>query len=74
MIRRAIELGRREYDFLAGVARYSERLSTHRRRIVAVRATRRRSVVEAARLMLEIGVDQLRVLRDRVRKKAGTAS
>ena len=39
-IRRAIELGRREYDFLAGAARYKSQLALASRPLVQLRATR----------------------------------
>lgn len=64
-IQRAIADGRDEYDFLAGMGDYSVRLSNARRPIVNLRATRRGSPLELARLGMERAADQYRRLRDR---------
>jgi CelD/BcsL family acetyltransferase involved in cellulose biosynthesis len=57
-IRRAIALGRREYDFLAGTAQYKRQLATAERPIVAIRATRA-PLREGARRL----IDRLQTLR-----------
>jgi predicted ATP-grasp superfamily ATP-dependent carboligase/CelD/BcsL family acetyltransferase involved in cellulose biosynthesis len=56
-IRRAIEAGRREYDFLGGVARYKRQLALAARPLVRVRAVRARDGLrERARGLLEGGL------------------
>ena len=50
-IRDAIESGRREYDFLAGDARYKSQLATHTRTLAQLRVTRG-SLPETARAAL----------------------
>jgi len=61
-IRRAIEAGFREYDFLAGNSQYKRELATHSRPIAALRAVRARHR-ERARRAAERGIEQLRLLR-----------
>jgi CelD/BcsL family acetyltransferase involved in cellulose biosynthesis len=61
-IRRAIELGRREYDFLAGASRYKEELALATRplaRLTVVRARRR----ARARALFERGASLVRSAR-----------
>jgi CelD/BcsL family acetyltransferase involved in cellulose biosynthesis len=58
-IRRAIEAGRREYDFLGGDSQYKRKLATARRPLLSVRAVRS-PVLERARGALERGIDLLR--------------
>jgi CelD/BcsL family acetyltransferase involved in cellulose biosynthesis len=53
-IKAAIEAGRREYDFLAGDARYKLQLATATRPLVALRVTRP-SLPEAARTAVSAG-------------------
>jgi CelD/BcsL family acetyltransferase involved in cellulose biosynthesis len=67
-IRRAIELGLREYDFLKGTSRYKEELALAARPIVEVRAARR-SLREALRGQTERGIAVVRNLRHRVPAK-----
>ncbi len=66
-IGQAIRSGHREYDFLAGRARYKEELGPARRRIVSLRATPRRSAREGARRAAE---RSLRPLRDALVRRA----
>jgi predicted ATP-grasp superfamily ATP-dependent carboligase len=55
-LRRAIDAGRREYDFLGGDYRYKRDLATCIRPAVRLRAVRdRRSIRERARLLVEDG-------------------
>jgi len=61
-IRSAIEAGRREYDFLAGVSRYKMELALATRPLVTLRAARP-SFVEGLRSWMEIGFDKARALR-----------
>lgn len=61
-IRRAIESGKREYDFLAGAQRYKLELSLASRPIVELRAVRP-VVLEAARRAAERGVAGVQSLR-----------
>jgi len=63
-IRRSIELGLREYDFLKGKSRYKEELALAARPIVEVRAARR-SLREALRGQTERGIAVVRKLRHR---------
>jgi CelD/BcsL family acetyltransferase involved in cellulose biosynthesis len=60
-IRRAIEAGRREYDFLAGPERYKQQLALASRPLVDLRAARP-SLREQARQLLEEGVSSARRL------------
>jgi CelD/BcsL family acetyltransferase involved in cellulose biosynthesis len=61
-IRAAIEDGRREYDFLAGTARYKMELALAARPLVELRATRP-SLGDAARRAAELAIAQARALR-----------
>lgn len=61
-IRRAIERGRREYDLLGGTRRYKLQLALATRPIVQLRAARS-ELLEAARALVERGVDRARRLR-----------
>lgn len=64
LVRRAIEQGRREYDFLEGHSRYKRQLATSARAIVRLRAARDRAGVrERARLLCERGIEEARMLR-----------
>jgi CelD/BcsL family acetyltransferase involved in cellulose biosynthesis len=58
-IRRAIEAGRLEYDFLGGASQYKRKLATAARPLLSVRAVRS-PVLERARSALERGIDLLR--------------
>lgn len=65
-IRRAIESGRAEYDFLAGASRYKRELALAVRPIVEVRAvasTLRARAVETARLLAERAIARIRLAR-----------
>jgi CelD/BcsL family acetyltransferase involved in cellulose biosynthesis len=65
-IRRGIESGRAEYDFLAGASRYKRDLALAVRPIVEVRAvasTLRARAVEAARLLAERAIARIRLAR-----------
>jgi CelD/BcsL family acetyltransferase involved in cellulose biosynthesis len=67
-IRRSIELGRTEYDFLAGASQYKRKLATSERslvELVAVAPTVRSRVVEAVRAGSEQAVAALRAWRGR---------
>lgn len=67
-IRRAIERGHAEYDFLAGASRYKRELALAMRPIVEVRAiapTLRARAVEAARKVAEGAIERVRVVRGR---------
>jgi len=64
-IRRAIETGRREYDFLAGTSQYKRRLSTAIRPLVQVRAVRA-PLRELARRAVDRGRDHARRLRTQI--------
>jgi CelD/BcsL family acetyltransferase involved in cellulose biosynthesis len=62
-IRRAIESGRTEYDFLAGASRYKRDLALAMRPIVEVRAvapTLRARAVDAARKIAEGAIERIR--------------
>lgn len=66
-IRRAIESGRMEYDFLAGVSRYKRELALATRPIVELRAvapTLRARAVETARILAERAIARIRVARE----------
>jgi CelD/BcsL family acetyltransferase involved in cellulose biosynthesis len=52
-IRRSIELGRREYDFLAGGSRYKQDLALAVRPLCTVRLVRRRRIDLARRLYVK---------------------
>jgi CelD/BcsL family acetyltransferase involved in cellulose biosynthesis len=58
-IRRAIDAGRREYDFLGGASQYKRKLATATRPLLSVRAVRS-PALERARSALERGIDLLR--------------
>jgi CelD/BcsL family acetyltransferase involved in cellulose biosynthesis len=60
-IRRSIELGRREYDFLAGDHRYKRELSLQTRRLVALDAFRP-GLLHSARRLVDRAADALRNL------------
>jgi CelD/BcsL family acetyltransferase involved in cellulose biosynthesis len=65
-IQRSIEAGRREYDFLQGTSRYQRDLAKGCRSLVTLRAVAphlRARAVEAARLIAERAVTQVRCLR-----------
>lgn len=72
-IRRAIEAGRKEYDFLAGSQRYKLELSLASRPLVELRAVRP-VVLETARRMADLGAAQVRALRASVRWLRGGAA
>jgi CelD/BcsL family acetyltransferase involved in cellulose biosynthesis len=61
-IERAIALGRREYDFLPGVARYKTELGLASRPVVALRAARP-SALEIARRAAALAFEHARALR-----------
>jgi CelD/BcsL family acetyltransferase involved in cellulose biosynthesis len=61
-IKKSIELGRREYDFLNGTSQYKMQLSTAIRPLVTVRAVGS-PLLERARLLAEAAADRLRELR-----------
>ncbi|HEY3494337.1 MAG TPA: GNAT family N-acetyltransferase [Polyangiaceae bacterium] len=65
-IRRAIERGRREYDFLGGASRYKLALATDRRSLVTVRAVHP-SLLELARERAEHSLALVRSLRPATR-------
>ncbi len=67
LIQRAINRGLREYDFLSGDARYKTMLATHTRRLVSLRVTPFASAREAARELVESGVDLVRGTQKRLR-------
>lgn len=62
-IRRAIERGLREYDFLPGSSRYKDQLATASRPIVALRAVRS-PIRDRARQLVERGIERVKALRD----------
>ena len=72
-IRRAIEAGRREYDFLGGAARYKMQLSLATRPLVGVRAARG-SLREIGRSFARQGMATFRSLRAALRAKKVSAS
>lgn len=72
-IRRSIELGRREYDFLGGVSQYKRQLATVGHPLIEVRAVRR-GAREAARRAIEAGLELARVLRRRLRPPTAPAA
>lgn len=61
-IRRSIELGRREYDFLGGDRQYKRQLANVGHPLTSVRAVRR-GARELGRVAIEAGVDLARALR-----------
>jgi CelD/BcsL family acetyltransferase involved in cellulose biosynthesis len=61
-IRAAIEAGRAEYDFLAGMSQYKLQLSTARRPMLQIRAARA-PVRDVARLAIELGAAAWRTRR-----------
>jgi len=65
-IRRAIDAGHREYDFLAGTSQYKLELATNTRPIARLRAARAR-FKERARDAAERGVGRVKRLRDALR-------
>lgn len=69
-IRAAIESGRREYDFLAGTARYKQELSTATRSLSSVRATRPALLREHARLLMRRGARKARQVRAALLERA----
>ncbi len=68
-IRRSIEAGLREYDFLAGTSQYKRKLATATRPLVRLRAVRPR-VREAARVVAERMTAAARAGRDFARARA----
>ena len=62
-IQAAIEAGHREYDFLAGSARYKEELSTDTRPLSTIRATRPALLREHARRLVGRGARKAREVR-----------
>lgn len=60
-IRRAIERGYKEYDFLAGTSRYKMQLALNTRPIVCLRAARR-SLLETARALARRGALHFRTM------------
>jgi CelD/BcsL family acetyltransferase involved in cellulose biosynthesis len=72
-IRRAIELGRREYDFLAGAARYKTQLALASRPLTQLRAVRP-SLREWTRRTVESGISRVRLVRNRLRAVLGRKS
>jgi CelD/BcsL family acetyltransferase involved in cellulose biosynthesis len=76
-IRHAIESGLREYDFLAGAARYKRELSLATRPLVTLRAVGRgvrARGVEAVRLLTESAIARMRVVRERMDEGRNGAS
>jgi CelD/BcsL family acetyltransferase involved in cellulose biosynthesis len=71
-MRRAIEAGRREYDFLAGASRYKTELGNAARPLVDFRAVRP-SLAVAGQRAAEAGVNWARAVRDRLRRSARAA-
>jgi len=71
LIRRAIERGLREYDFLAGASRYKMDLALGTRSLVSLRAVRPR-LVERARRSTESALRRARVLRNVLRAEEST--
>jgi hypothetical protein len=68
-IRRAIEAGRREYDFLGGNEHYKSQLGLATRSLVQLRVTRR-CLVEQARALVERGIGWARTVRNTARAVA----
>lgn len=67
-IRRAIERGHHEYDFLAGESQYKLKLALDRRPLVRLRAVRS-SVRERARLLSAQALRQVASLRNEIRER-----
>jgi len=65
-IQRAIAEGMREYDFLAGDARYKEQLATASRELVELRVVRPRSLREPVRRLAEVGIGVAQSVRARM--------
>jgi predicted ATP-grasp superfamily ATP-dependent carboligase len=64
LVRRAIDAGRREYDFFGGAYRYKRELATACRTAVRLRAVRRREGIrERARLLADDGYAAARAVR-----------
>ncbi|HKY35754.1 MAG TPA: GNAT family N-acetyltransferase [Polyangiaceae bacterium] len=63
-IRRAIEAGHREYDFLGGASPYKLKLATAKRPLLAVRAVQSRAL-ERVRVAAERGIGQVRATAER---------
>ncbi|HUK88887.1 MAG TPA: GNAT family N-acetyltransferase [Blastocatellia bacterium] len=61
-IRQAIQMGRREYDFLAGESQFKRKLSLAARPLIQIRVARK-SFVECARLVAEAGISRTRNVR-----------
>jgi CelD/BcsL family acetyltransferase involved in cellulose biosynthesis len=71
-IQRSIEAGRREYDFLQGTSRYKRDLAQGSRSLVTLRAVAphlRARAVEAARMLTERAVAEVRSLRRPSRRR-----
>jgi CelD/BcsL family acetyltransferase involved in cellulose biosynthesis len=66
-IRRAIEAGRREYDFLGGASAYKLKLATATRPLLSVRAVRS-STLERARDTAERGIQVVRQVKQAARR------
>ena len=74
LIQRAMELGRREYDFLDGHSRYKRQLATSARSIVRLRAVRvRDGLRERARRLAERGLAEGRMLERLVSRTPASA-
>jgi len=71
-IRRAIETGRTEYDFMAGISQFKRKLALAYKPLVRVRAVRK-SLVEYVRVLAEGMAGVTRVLRNRQRTKPSAA-
>src|SRR5262249_7297905 len=67
LVRRAVEAGRREYDFLTGRARYNGQLAAAARGVVQLRAVRRaRGARERARAFSARAIQEARILRNTI--------
>ena len=74
-IQRSIEAGRREYDFLQGASRYKRDLALGSRALVTLRAVAphlRARAVEAARMLAERAIAQMRSRRRRSAERRRT--
>ncbi len=69
-MQRAIDAGRREFDFLGGAAAYKREFATARRPLVELRIARG-GMRERLRAALEAGVERTRPLRQAVRRWRG---
>jgi CelD/BcsL family acetyltransferase involved in cellulose biosynthesis len=67
-IRRAIESGKTEYDFLAGASLFKRKFALAYKPLVKVRAARR-SLIEYVRVFAQGAVASSRVLRQRLRRR-----